>query len=95
MDFDLSDDQLALRDGARELLDRLSSPERVRAHTTTDENAQSRGNMGMARSEGDERAQQQNVPGLIRASASCAEPSARLQGLRSAGARSAPTSAIE
>ncbi len=36
MDFDLSDDQLALRDGARELLDRLASPERVRAHTTTD-----------------------------------------------------------
>jgi alkylation response protein AidB-like acyl-CoA dehydrogenase len=30
MDFDLSDDQLALRDGARELLDGLASPERVR-----------------------------------------------------------------
>ena len=35
MDFDLSDDQLALRDGARELLDDLASPARVRAHTTT------------------------------------------------------------
>jgi alkylation response protein AidB-like acyl-CoA dehydrogenase len=36
MDFDFSDDQLALRDGARELLDDFASPERVRAHTTTD-----------------------------------------------------------
>ncbi len=36
MDFDLSDDQLALRDGARELLDGLASPARVRAHTATD-----------------------------------------------------------
>jgi alkylation response protein AidB-like acyl-CoA dehydrogenase len=35
MDFDLSDDQLALRDGARELLDGLASPERVRTHTRT------------------------------------------------------------
>jgi alkylation response protein AidB-like acyl-CoA dehydrogenase len=35
MDFDLSDDQLALRDGARELLDGLASPERVRAHTAS------------------------------------------------------------
>src|SRR2546423_14393639 len=33
MDFDLSDDQLALRDAARDLLDALASPERVRAHT--------------------------------------------------------------
>jgi alkylation response protein AidB-like acyl-CoA dehydrogenase len=33
MDFDLSDDQVALRDGARELLDGLASPARVRAHT--------------------------------------------------------------
>jgi alkylation response protein AidB-like acyl-CoA dehydrogenase len=33
MDFDLSDDQLALRDGARDLLDDLAAPERVRAHT--------------------------------------------------------------
>jgi alkylation response protein AidB-like acyl-CoA dehydrogenase len=33
MDFDLSEDQLALRDGARELLDGLASPELVRAHT--------------------------------------------------------------
>src|SRR3954471_21470776 len=32
MDFDLSDDQRALRDGARELLDGLASPARVRAH---------------------------------------------------------------
>jgi alkylation response protein AidB-like acyl-CoA dehydrogenase len=32
MDFDLSDDQLALRDGARELLDGLASPARVRIH---------------------------------------------------------------
>jgi len=31
MDFDLSDDQEALRGGARELLDGLASPERVRA----------------------------------------------------------------
>ena len=30
MDFDLSDDQVALRDGARELLDRLASPTQVR-----------------------------------------------------------------
>jgi alkylation response protein AidB-like acyl-CoA dehydrogenase len=36
MDFDLSDDQNALRDGARELLDGLASPARVRAHTATD-----------------------------------------------------------
>ena len=36
MDFDLSDDQVALRDGARELLDGLASPARVRAHTGTD-----------------------------------------------------------
>jgi alkylation response protein AidB-like acyl-CoA dehydrogenase len=36
MDFDLSDDQLALQDGARELLNSLASPERVRAHTTSD-----------------------------------------------------------
>jgi alkylation response protein AidB-like acyl-CoA dehydrogenase len=33
MDFDLSDDQLALREGARELLDDLASPARVREHT--------------------------------------------------------------
>src|SRR6476619_5222232 len=32
MDFDLSDDQEALRDGARELLDGLASPVQVRAH---------------------------------------------------------------
>ncbi len=31
MDFDLSDDQLALRDGARDLLDGLADPARVRA----------------------------------------------------------------
>src|SRR5262245_39634622 len=37
MDFDLSDDQLALRDGARELLDDLASPAHVRAHTATGE----------------------------------------------------------
>ena len=36
MDFDLSDDQVALRDGARELLDGLASPARVRAHTGTE-----------------------------------------------------------
>src|SRR3954469_8133154 len=35
MDFELSDDQLALRDGARDLLDDLASPARVRTHTTT------------------------------------------------------------
>src|SRR5256885_869195 len=35
MDFELSDDQLALRAGARDLLDDLASPARVRAHTTT------------------------------------------------------------
>jgi len=33
VDFDLSDDQLALRDAARDLLDGLASPDRVRAHT--------------------------------------------------------------
>ncbi|HMG40361.1 MAG TPA: acyl-CoA dehydrogenase family protein [Acidimicrobiales bacterium] len=32
MDFELSDDQLALRDAARALLDDLASPARVRAH---------------------------------------------------------------
>jgi alkylation response protein AidB-like acyl-CoA dehydrogenase len=36
MDFDLSPDQLALRDGARGLLDDLASPERVRTHTASD-----------------------------------------------------------
>jgi alkylation response protein AidB-like acyl-CoA dehydrogenase len=36
MDFDLSDDQVALRDGARELLDGLATPARVRAHSATD-----------------------------------------------------------
>jgi alkylation response protein AidB-like acyl-CoA dehydrogenase len=36
MDFDLSDDQAALRDGARELLDGLASPAQVRAHSDTD-----------------------------------------------------------
>jgi len=35
MDFDLSDDQLALRDGARELLNDLASPARMRAHTAS------------------------------------------------------------
>src|SRR5262249_14617668 len=35
MDFDLSEDQLALRDGARELLDGLASAARVRAHVGT------------------------------------------------------------
>ncbi len=35
MDFDLSEDQLALRDGARELLDGFAAPDRVRAHTAT------------------------------------------------------------
>jgi len=33
MDFDLSDDQIALRDSARDLLDDLADPARVRAHT--------------------------------------------------------------
>jgi alkylation response protein AidB-like acyl-CoA dehydrogenase len=33
VDFDLSDDQLALRDAARDLLDGLASPAVVRAHT--------------------------------------------------------------
>jgi alkylation response protein AidB-like acyl-CoA dehydrogenase len=33
VDFDLSDDQLALRDAARDLLDGFASPEQVRAHT--------------------------------------------------------------
>jgi alkylation response protein AidB-like acyl-CoA dehydrogenase len=36
MDFDLTEDQFALRAGASELLDDLASPARVRAHTTTD-----------------------------------------------------------
>ncbi len=35
MDFELSDDQLALRDGARDLLDDHASAARVRAHTAT------------------------------------------------------------
>jgi alkylation response protein AidB-like acyl-CoA dehydrogenase len=33
MDFDLSDDQISLRDSARDLLDNYASPARVRAHT--------------------------------------------------------------
>src|SRR5262245_59512012 len=37
MDFDLSEDQLALRDGARELLDDLASPTKMRAHTAGEE----------------------------------------------------------
>jgi alkylation response protein AidB-like acyl-CoA dehydrogenase len=37
MDFDLSEDQLALRAGASVVLDDLASPARVRAHTTTDD----------------------------------------------------------
>ena len=36
MDFDLTEDQLALRAGASDVLDDLASPARVRAHTTTD-----------------------------------------------------------
>jgi alkylation response protein AidB-like acyl-CoA dehydrogenase len=36
MDFDLTEDQLALRTGANDVLDDLASPARVRAHTTTD-----------------------------------------------------------
>jgi alkylation response protein AidB-like acyl-CoA dehydrogenase len=36
MDFDLSDDQLALQQGARELLDSRASSARVRAHAETD-----------------------------------------------------------
>ncbi len=36
MDFDLTEDQLALRSGASDVLDDLASPARVRAHTTTD-----------------------------------------------------------
>jgi alkylation response protein AidB-like acyl-CoA dehydrogenase len=35
MDFDLSADQLALRDGARDLLDDLASAAHVRSHTAT------------------------------------------------------------
>ena len=35
MDFDFTDDQVALRDGARELLDDLAAPVRVRAHTAS------------------------------------------------------------
>ena len=35
MDFDFTDDQVALRDGARELLDDLAAPARVRAHTAS------------------------------------------------------------
>jgi alkylation response protein AidB-like acyl-CoA dehydrogenase len=36
MDFDLTEDQLALRSGASDVLDDLAAPARVRAHTTTD-----------------------------------------------------------
>jgi alkylation response protein AidB-like acyl-CoA dehydrogenase len=36
MDFDLTEDQLALRAGASDVLDDLASPARVRTHTTTD-----------------------------------------------------------
>jgi alkylation response protein AidB-like acyl-CoA dehydrogenase len=35
MDFDLTEDQLALRSGAADVLDDLASPARVRAHTAT------------------------------------------------------------
>jgi alkylation response protein AidB-like acyl-CoA dehydrogenase len=35
MDFDLSDDQIALQDGARDLLDGLAAPDQVRAHTAS------------------------------------------------------------
>jgi len=35
MDFDLTEDQLALREGASDVLSDLASPARVRAHTTT------------------------------------------------------------
>jgi alkylation response protein AidB-like acyl-CoA dehydrogenase len=35
MDFDLSEDQLALRAGAADVIDDLASPARVRAHTQT------------------------------------------------------------
>src|SRR5436190_10954185 len=35
MDFDLSDDQIALQEGARELLDGLAAPPQVRAHTAS------------------------------------------------------------
>src|SRR2546429_639548 len=35
MDFDLSDDQMALQEGARELLDGLAAPAQVRAHTAS------------------------------------------------------------
>jgi alkylation response protein AidB-like acyl-CoA dehydrogenase len=35
MDFDFSEDQLALRDGARELLDGFASPAQVRAHSAS------------------------------------------------------------
>src|SRR5436309_2894944 len=35
MDFDLSDDQIALQEGARDLLDGLAAPARVRAHTAS------------------------------------------------------------
>jgi alkylation response protein AidB-like acyl-CoA dehydrogenase len=36
MDFDLTEDQLALRSGAADVLDDLASAARVRTHTTTD-----------------------------------------------------------
>ena len=36
MDFDLSDDQLALQEGSRRLLDDSSGPEQVRAHLASD-----------------------------------------------------------
>jgi alkylation response protein AidB-like acyl-CoA dehydrogenase len=36
MDFDLTEDQLALRAGASDVLDDLASPAHVRTHTTTD-----------------------------------------------------------
>src|SRR5262249_12409055 len=36
MDFDFTDDQPAVRDGARDLLDNYASPARVRAHTASE-----------------------------------------------------------
>src|SRR5437762_1914036 len=37
MDFELSDDQRAMQDAARDLLDKQASPEQVRRHLTSDE----------------------------------------------------------
>ena len=89
MDFDLSDDQLALRDGARALLDDLASPERVRAHTDRRRRVRRRavardGRAGLARHRGP-RSERRHRPrrGRGRGAARGARPPRRARAVRS------------